>query len=559
MSKNQTNVSDVEKEVIFGIRTLNGWPARRWLLLALIGMVVLYGSAIWNNQSAVLSDGRRAFWLHDDMMISMRYARNLTNGYGLVWNPGQEPVEGYSNFGWLVVMAVVHLLPLPDTQTSLIMLAINGILAALVLVLTTKLAQRLVPRPGIWLLGALISLVVVVDLGRWTTIGLEVPLQTAVFLWLLIRVLDEAAENRPRLLTFFLAGLLGLIRVDGPLLAGIVCLVAFRLQTEKRRVLFYTPLILVLPLAHILFRLIYYGYPLPNTYYLKLVAWDDRLLAGFEYFLNFLGLYFPMIGLAMMGAVLAKDRRHWLLLFAGLPLVLYAIYTGGDDFGGSRFFAPWLPVLLLLAFSAPAYFDWQDRPLRVVLLLGVLTAYLTFAGGYDFFQGPGQEAVLAEGGLALGEMTSTDASIGVFWAGTLPYFAHRPAVDMLGKNDAFIARQPANEGSLKPGHNKFDYDYSLAQQRPDLLISSLSLSVVATPNLFMFYTEGNDAYSGQLFLDDTFQAAYAPTLLMIDLVPVFIRSDSPERVRLLAKADCDAVTDEELVRFGLDMKCAISR
>ena len=33
----------------------------------------------------------------DDPFISFRYARNLLNGYGLVFNPG-ERVEGYSNF-----------------------------------------------------------------------------------------------------------------------------------------------------------------------------------------------------------------------------------------------------------------------------------------------------------------------------------------------------------------------------------------------------------------------------------------------------------------------------
>lgn len=31
--------------------------------------------------------------LFDDMMISMTYARNLAQGYGLVWNPGDELVK----------------------------------------------------------------------------------------------------------------------------------------------------------------------------------------------------------------------------------------------------------------------------------------------------------------------------------------------------------------------------------------------------------------------------------------------------------------------------------
>lgn len=37
------------------------------------------------------------WFLTDDAFISFRYARNLLEGHGLVFNPG-EYVEGYSNF-----------------------------------------------------------------------------------------------------------------------------------------------------------------------------------------------------------------------------------------------------------------------------------------------------------------------------------------------------------------------------------------------------------------------------------------------------------------------------
>jgi hypothetical protein len=40
--------------------------------------------------------GLRHWVLHDDFMISERYARNLARGRGLVFNPG-EKVEGFSD------------------------------------------------------------------------------------------------------------------------------------------------------------------------------------------------------------------------------------------------------------------------------------------------------------------------------------------------------------------------------------------------------------------------------------------------------------------------------
>ena len=41
-----------------------------------------------------------------DAFISFRYARNLLEGHGLVWNPG-ERVEGYSNFLWVLELAAI--------------------------------------------------------------------------------------------------------------------------------------------------------------------------------------------------------------------------------------------------------------------------------------------------------------------------------------------------------------------------------------------------------------------------------------------------------------------
>src|SRR5438046_1501989 len=44
--------------------------------------------------------------MYDDAFITYRYAENLARGLGLVYNPG-ERVEGYSNFLWTLMMAVV--------------------------------------------------------------------------------------------------------------------------------------------------------------------------------------------------------------------------------------------------------------------------------------------------------------------------------------------------------------------------------------------------------------------------------------------------------------------
>ena len=49
------------------------------------------------------------FPLEDDAYISLRYARDLARGYGLVYNPG-EYVEGYSDLLWVLVLSVFYYL-----------------------------------------------------------------------------------------------------------------------------------------------------------------------------------------------------------------------------------------------------------------------------------------------------------------------------------------------------------------------------------------------------------------------------------------------------------------
>jgi len=43
----------------------------------------------------------------EDAFISFRFAKNLAIGNGLVWNAGEPPVEGYTNFLWVVISAAV--------------------------------------------------------------------------------------------------------------------------------------------------------------------------------------------------------------------------------------------------------------------------------------------------------------------------------------------------------------------------------------------------------------------------------------------------------------------
>src|SRR5215831_19877935 len=94
------------------------WP----VALAMVLMIAAILPTL--RQASIVIDGQRYYYLDDDQMISMRYARNLVDGVGLVWNAGDR-VEGYTNLGWIFVMAGVHALHVPENLTSLAVELIN--------------------------------------------------------------------------------------------------------------------------------------------------------------------------------------------------------------------------------------------------------------------------------------------------------------------------------------------------------------------------------------------------------------------------------------------------
>ena len=75
----------------------------------------------------------------DDAFITYRYAQNLVDGHGPVWNPG-ERVEGYSNFLWLLMIAFGMLLGL---QPEVFIIVVNIPIHLLGLILTYSLSKRL--------------------------------------------------------------------------------------------------------------------------------------------------------------------------------------------------------------------------------------------------------------------------------------------------------------------------------------------------------------------------------------------------------------------------------
>src|SRR4029077_13682341 len=85
--------------------------------VAIVGFLLYASFFIYRTSFDV--DGERYFSLFDDAMISMRYARNLAHGLGLVWNPGGARVEGYTDPLWVLFMSFINSFDVADSKASL--------------------------------------------------------------------------------------------------------------------------------------------------------------------------------------------------------------------------------------------------------------------------------------------------------------------------------------------------------------------------------------------------------------------------------------------------------
>jgi hypothetical protein len=472
----------------------------------------------------------RYFSLFDDAMISMRYGRNLARGYGLVWNPGGERIEGYTNPLWVLYMAVVHLLPLPPSKTSLIVQATAAALLVANLVLVRRIALLVSNRSEAVAFGGVVLTACYLPLNNWSLQGTEVSLLLPVVSFCIWLALQTLGDGEFRALPHVVLGVSTLIRPDMavPLVALMMFLAVADADHRRRHLAWGSAALVLFALLQTALRIWYFGEILPNTYYLKMTGYPTLLrisrgafvLAAFVWKFNVLLFALPFVTLSRQG------RSARLLLFMLVVQLTYSVYVGGDAWeywgGSNRYISIAMPgffvalswSLLALARAYPplagpgSAVGSTRAPAAFLLLLLVCAVSVNSIYGPTALEealllhpplhtGPGDENhEEVEEALALRHITTNEATIAVVRAGTIPYFADRPSVDLLGKNDRVIAHEPSHVTTgrprfidFRPGHSKFDYRYSIELRAPDIVAQLWSERERIEPFLRRFYAD----------------------------------------------------------------------
>lgn len=411
----------------------------------------------------------------DDAFITFRYSAHLVDGHGPVWNPG-EAVEGYSNFLWMLIMAIPMWLGFDPVLSSwLLSLACMGGN----IWLSFRLFSDFLAKPREAFLATLL-LVTNFTFLAFGTSGLETSLNALIWtsgLRFVVYLLRKSPQEVPVWHWFSLGILYAfavLSRPDGLLLPMLSA--PFILLHLKRHKLFKIKIITIVStsFACLIFPWLawkwhFYGQLLPNTFYAK--GSGLQLRRGALY----LG-WFAMSYLLVLPAGLALLRWRKSFSRISLPAIFLMSLVGawfcyllsiGGDFMEFRMLVPILPVIYLGV--AWQLFRGTTSPLLRYgawgcLLLANLAHGPTFAHWYHpqgiypvRLKAPASSAQLsyAAQGKALRTYfgNAPDLHLAIGGAGAVPYYSRYRFTDIMGLTDPITAREgiPVNLGA---GHDR---------------------------------------------------------------------------------------------------------
>jgi len=419
-------------------------------------------------------------------------------------------VEGFSNPFWVLFMALFHLFPIASSKISLFI----QIFAVLFMIINLFLVRKIagfISENSLWVsLGAVALTAFYFPLNNWALQGTEVSVLTLLMSLVVWHVLRLIKEDGFSVWPFVLMGVGTLLRLDMivPYLVVLIFLLSSSPRQRLKNLGWGMLILLAFAGGQVLVRFSYYNEWLPNTYYLKMTGYPLllRLTRGLYVFLKFVFrsnwvLFFLPLSIFYFKREKTSDFLFWIIL----GQFFYSIWVGGDaweSWGGSnRYISIVMPMyFVLFACSLRKLGELylrasnnehqrKRRGISIGLSAFIVSSLINFNVLNDstllrnwlLIDSPqfvSKNETRVREALLLSNLTDEHAVIAVTWAGALPYFLNRKAVDILGKTDRVVAREKVRilswpgksilSGFL-PGHLKWDYSHSLESFQPDVI------------------------------------------------------------------------------------------
>ncbi len=407
----------------------------------------------------------------EDAAMLMRYAQNLAGGHGIVWNIGEHPVDGATDFLFMATSAALIKIGIPVGRA----IRVLGFASHLVTVLLVYFVNRRVHNAS-YALSFFNGLYLAVGTGlAYVAAYFGTPFfaLAAASTWTLGLLLMNR-EDAPFWLSlaFALSGLLtGLIRPEGVFLASLmlVSVIFLRIQdggslSSRERIktrenfsiiVIFVSVFLLFGGAYFIWHWNYFEYPLPNPFYKKGgggLYWDSfnnsllytlRMCAPFiiafvlglrskETTRQTIAYLIPVVGFAAMFVFISDETNYGARFqYALVPIVLMS----------------WTPLVRGLSLSWPQQLNRRERSasLLATVLAGLgLVYYSHYQNCFlTSYQTSCQQPYSADGRADMGKLLAAYRDegyvIATTEAGLLPYYSGWTTIDTWGLNDQFIA------------------------------------------------------------------------------------------------------------------------
>lgn len=441
----------------------------------------------------------------DDSYIFFRYAENIFNGFGFVWNIGEKPVEGYSSFGYLAVLLAGKFLSINPEYFSLIMGIISSALSLYFIYLLYNLLNPDLRYENLFVI-FLISFSPAY--GYWAGAGMEtsfyfMSLSGSAYFYF------KFYQNKKNIfISGILFGLLCLIRFEGVLFFLLFFLHTtwnknkrFKFRLNIKSFLILSGFIVVFG-SYFIWRWIYFGNFFPNTFYAKTGGGIDQLIGGFKYvylsFRRFYGVgWILILPLFFFIQIKYLSTETKFLFFISIISVFSTILIGGDHFHNGRFIYPILPLLFIILpygfnslFNLLKKYNLNRAHVATIYFLTIIVVMIfkpiyieSFDGLRNLFLGKKDIVIRFDEsvnsnivewqhafilmGKELNKIAEDEDVVACVPIGAIGYFSKISVIDMVGLVDPVIANE-IFEGDKSfewtPGHTKGDGKYVLSRK-----------------------------------------------------------------------------------------------
>ncbi len=277
--------------------------------------------------------------IEEDAFIVYKYAENIADGYGQVFNRGGERIEACSTLTWLYLLTFFHALGCSLPTTSKLLGIFFGCISLFLIFRITRYFTNEMP----WVVFPSLLTSLSVPFLMWNQMGLETSFYTTIFLSLLLVCLDKSLVVYWPLVALMLIA----TRPEGFfMLLGLIPV--FYFYRQLRKVLLYgLTVFLLCMIAMVALRFFYFYDFFPSAFYIK--VYPTKYLLGFRYLHFFLRDYF-LYFLCLPVLYLVVKRWNWdekrSILFGFILVSLVWVVYAGEE-GSKPYYRPLVPFIPL--------------------------------------------------------------------------------------------------------------------------------------------------------------------------------------------------------------------